>query len=101
MSCQCRFSFATRVYASRLDAPPFGRPATVVRDGRYVLDGIDVKADAGKSTDGRLAAGTRALYADFNSLDPVLIAGSGGGSGGSLLRSVWRALARTLKTDGA
>jgi hypothetical protein len=52
MSCQSWFSFATRYFAYRLDAPPFRRTATVMRNRRNVLDGIDVHTDAGKRADG-------------------------------------------------
>src|SRR5580693_9614980 len=61
MSCQCSFSFTTRLFASRLNAAPFRRPATVVRYRRYVLDRIDMHPHAGKRADGGFPAGARNL----------------------------------------
>src|SRR5687767_14986208 len=55
------------------DASALRRPAAVVRNGRHVLDGLDVQTAGGQSADGRLATGARSLDLDVDRADPVLL----------------------------
>src|SRR5690348_7922918 len=77
------------------------RTAAVVRHRRNVADEHDVQSCGRQRTDSRFAPRAGALYPHFHALHAVLIARYARGSQRSLLRSVRRALARTLKTDGA
>ena len=54
-----------------LDPAPLGRPATVVRDGRDVPDGLDLHSRRLQRADGRLAAAARALDADVERAQAV------------------------------
>src|SRR5439155_668274 len=55
------------------DAAPLWRAATVVRDGRDVLDRLDVEARRGEGADGRLASGAGTLHLHVHRADAVLL----------------------------
>src|SRR5579863_8877957 len=83
------------------DAAALWRTAAVVRDRRYVADDDDVQARGGESSHGGFAAGAGTLYANLDALHAVLIARDTRGGKRGLLRSVGRALTRTLEADRA
>src|SRR5688500_18840219 len=82
------------------DAAALGRPASVVRGGRDVLDGADLEADRTQRTDRCLAARARALDEDVDLLHPVLLRPATRGLG-SHLRRERGGLAGALEADGA
>src|SRR5918995_5775003 len=82
------------------DAAALGRPASVVRGGRDVLDGADLEADGTQRPDGGLTTRARALDEDVDLLH-ALVHGATAGGLGSHLGGEGGGLARALEADGA
>src|ERR1035438_5622882 len=80
----------------RSDAAALLRPAAVVRYRRHVGYGIDADAQRGQRPHRRLAARTRALDADVERLDALVLRGAAGRLGCHLGRER-RRLARALE----
>src|SRR5262249_60796890 len=91
---------AVRPSRSTSDAPPLGRTAPVVRDGRDVLDPDDLDARVLDRPDGGLATRARSLHDDVDLADAVLHRASRGRLRREL-RGEWRGLARALEADVA
>src|SRR5690242_19513588 len=79
-----------------LDAAPLGRAATVVRNGRDVLDRGDLETGRLQRADGRLTSGARALDPDLDALHAEIDRFAGAGLGRDLRRERG-ALARALE----
>src|SRR5215217_7016982 len=82
------------------DATALGRPASVVRGGRDVLDGADLEADGTQRPDGGLTTRARALDEDVDLLHAVVHGATASGLG-SHLGGEGGGLARALEADGA
>src|SRR5260370_29867563 len=94
-SCSLRTAHCP-LRACVLDSPALRRTATVVRDWRHVLDGLDVETARGKRADGRLASRTRSLDLDVDGTNAVLLRELGGILGRDLGRER-SAFARALE----
>src|SRR5262245_15948432 len=81
-----------------LDPAPLGRPASVVRYWRDVLDGGDLEARRLERPDRRLPATPRALHPHLDALQALSQRLAGAGLGRHL-RGERCALARALETD--
>src|ERR1700688_3319325 len=74
-----------------LNPAPFGRPASIMRNRRRVLDGPDFNSGRGQRADSRFATRTRATYSNVNGANAV-IAGQTGSVRCGLLRGKRSAL---------
>ena len=70
--------------SSFLHATAFGRTATVVRNGRHVLDHVHIQTGGLKRTDSGFASGTGAFDIHFNRAQTVFHSGLGSGLSGHL-----------------
>ena len=68
----------------KLDAPSLGRPATVVRQRRHILDGLDDQPGRLQGGDGRFATGAGAFDAHLDLLETELGGAISAGLGGAL-----------------
>src|SRR6187431_930547 len=82
------------------DATALLRTAAVVRDRRHVGNRIDADAERGQRPHRRLATRTRALDADVEVLDALVLRRTAGGLGRDLRRER-RRFARALETLAA
>ena len=79
---------AMTCYLSKLDATTLDLTATVVRDGRAVLDARDLQTGGLERADGGLAAASGTLDEDGDLLEAVLHRHLGGLLGGSAANGV-------------